>query len=984
MQLRPPPVAENDLSILILACVVVLVIATGWPLVARLGDPANPLDRLYQSALIGMLFHGGCAVLLAGIGVFSLPLHGFCTTAFIGATGWWAWRGPGMRWPAWADIRPFRWEAAAMGAVLLATLFLNGTPAQVIFGGRDAGIYANTGYAIARTGAIVQHDTIVADLAIRRGTDADAAQGWSNLLGVQSADRFMSTRMRLAGLFISEADATKGAYTPQFLHLFPAWIALLTAAFGVQMGLLATGLAGLMGVWGLGMAGRALFGPAVGIIAMTLLALNGVQVWFSRYPMSETTAQWLFFAMVYALMRYTAPARPDRNLAGLLLGLAAGQFLLARLDFVFVLVPFVGWLGWQWLRNTDHPGFRWVVWGFAGTGLHGLAHLLTLSRGYFIDTFFARLQDTALSALVVFPLLTPNLQRIFLIRPCSPLTYQPCPDQSIPDAAWNYPRIGFEFALVIGLIALALWVRRKPRLLERISTFVRPFALPVSRLGAVVIALSVLYAYLIRPQILTPTVIADAVGCTTASQRSNPTGSCLALQGYIGAPIRPPTYPDPLAQFVSRVGDSVRGVPPREPEPLRDLYANSMANLVRVGWYISPFGIGMTFIGLVLLLWRGMNRRNWFFLGVTLLTAFVFIQLSYGTSSQTYIYIMRRYLPNIYPGFALLSAYGAVALWGTGWWRKLLSAGSVGVLVLFLAATVRPVIAVPELQGSFALVDGIAALSKPTDITLVRGGSPRYVAARDAADTLALPLMAIHGQNVFGLRSERPEKYGRDLVTLFRRWKSEGRAVYALVGANGALWFPGMHFVKKEYIQARIPEFSQLLNQKPALIDSLNMSYQRYELVEGTAPLPASIDATDTSAQVRGFYPVETIGERTFAWVEPTSELRLPLPGAGARVILRLNSGLRPDGSVPDVCVSMAGQPLPWSNTEPIWTAPICNPIHDHDEPMLLTVPAGVTSATDTLLVRIEAPGWVPALADAALNDFRTLGVQFVSAQVRE
>jgi hypothetical protein len=193
-----------------------------------------------------------------------------------------------------------------------------------------------------------------------------------------------------------------------------------------------------------------------------------------------------------------------------------------------------------------------------------------------------------------------------------------------------------------------------------------------------------------------------------------------------------------------------------------------------------------------------------------------------------------------------------------------------------------------------------------------------------------------------------------------------------------------MHFVKKEYIQARIPEFSQLLNQKPALIDSLNMSYQRYELVEGTAPLPASIDATDTSAQVRGFYPVETIGERTFAWVEPTSELRLPLPRAGARVIIRLNSGLRPDSSVPDVCVSMAGQPLPWSNTEPIWTAPICNPIHDHDEPMLLTVPAGVTSATDTLLVRIEAPGWVPALADAALNDFRTLGVQFVSAQVRE
>ena len=984
MQVRLPPVAENALSILILACVVAIVIATGWPLVARLGDATHPLDRLYQSALIGMLFHGGCAVMLAGIGVFSLALHSMCAVVFVGATGWWAWRGPGMQWPSWALVRPMRWETAAMGVVLLVTLLLNGTPAQVIFGGRDAGIYANTGFAIARTGSIVQHDAIVADLATRRTTDADAAQGWSNLLGVQSADRFMSTRMRLAGLFISESNASEGAYTPQFLHLFPAWIALFTAAFGVQMGLLATGLAGLMGVWGLGMAGRALFGPAVGIIAMTLLALNGVQVWFSRYPMSETTAQWLFFAMVYALVRYSSPARPDRNLAALLLGLAGGQFLLARLDFVFVLVPFVGWLGWQWLRNTDHAGFRWVVWGFAGTGLHGLVHLLTLSRGYFIDTFFARLQDTALSALFVFPLLTPNLQRIFLIRPCSPLTYQPCPNQSIPDAAWNYPRIGFELACVVLVIVGALWVRRQPDLLARVRAFSRPLLLPLSRVGAVVLGIAVMYAYVIRPQILTPTVVADAFGCLTSTQRVHPTGSCLALQGYIGAPIRPPTYADPVAQLIARIGAAVRGVPLSDPAPLRDLYANSMANLVRVGWYISPFGIEMTFIGLVLLLWRGVNRHNWFFLGVTLVTAFVFIQLSYGTSSQTYIYIMRRYLPNIYPGFALLSAYGAVALWGTAWWRRLLSAGSVAVLVLFLGATIRPVIAVPELQGSFALVERIAALSSPADITLVRGGSPRYVAARDAADTLALPLISIHGQQVFGLRSERPEKYGRDLVTLFRRWKSEGRAVYALVGANGALWFPGMHFVKKEYIQARIPEFSQLLNQKPALIDSLNISYQRYELVDGTAPLPASIDATDTSAQVRGFYPVETIDNRTFAWVEPTSEIRLPLPRAGARVIVRLNSGLRPDGSVPEVCVRLAGQPLPWSNTEPIWTAPICNPIHDHDEPMLLTVPAGMTSATDTLLVRIDTPGWVPALADAALNDFRTLGVQFVSAQVRE
>lgn len=972
------------LSILILCAAVVVVIATGWPLVVRLGGTTHPLDTLYQAALVGMLFHGGCAVLLASMGVFSLGLHLGCTSVFVVVNGWLVRRLGAVLFPIGAALSPVRWELVTMGLILSITVVLNGTPSEVIFGGRDAGIYANTGFAIARTGAIVQHDAIVADLATRRSSDADAAQGWSNLLGVQSGDRFMATRMRLAGLFISESDAMSGTYTPQFLHLFPSWIGLFSAAFGVRMGLLATGLAGLMGVWGVGMAGRALFGPAVGIIAMLLLALNGVQVWFSRYPMSETTAQWLFFAMVYGMVRYHAPARADRSLIALIMGLAAGQFLLARLDFVFVLVPFIGWLVWQWLRDGAHPSFRWVAWGFAGTGIHGLIHLLTLSRGYFIDTFFARLQDTALSALLVFPLLTPKLQHIFLIRPCSPLTYQPCPNQSIPDAAWNYPRIGIEFAVVGIAVFLLVWVRRHPLFLARMVGAIQPYRIGLSRVAAVLVGAAMLYAYLIRPQILTPTVIGDAVGCATAIQRTQPTGSCLALQGYIGAPIRAPEFADGIAQTFTNAPAWLRGLPAPEVAPLRDLYANSMANLVRVGWYISPFGIAMTFMGLVVLLWRGLDRRNWYLLSVTLLTAFIFIQLSYGTSSQTYIYIMRRYLPNIYPGFAILSAYGAVALWGGAWWRKTLSVGSVVVLVGFLAATLRPVIAVPELQGSFALVDEIAGLSRPQDITIVRGGSPRYVAARDAADTLALPLIAIHGQQVFGLRSERPEQYGRDLVTLYRRWLAEGRRVYFLTGANGALWFPGMHFEEREYIHARIPEFSQLTDQKPALIDSLNIGYQRYELVDGEAALPAQVTATATSAQVSGFYAAESIAGRTFAWTEPTSVLRLPLVKAGSHIIVTLNSGLRPDGKSPDVCLSMAGQPLPWSNAEPRWTAPICNPIHNHDESMLLTVPDKLSSATQTLLVRIAVAGWVPAKLDTNLNDYRTLGVQFVTAKVRK
>ena len=67
-------------------------------------------------------------------------------------------------------------------------------------------------------------------------------------------------------------------------------------------GLLATGLLGLLGVWSVGMLGRRLAGPWVGLLGALFLALNGVQVWFSRYSTSEACAQFLGFAALYGFV----------------------------------------------------------------------------------------------------------------------------------------------------------------------------------------------------------------------------------------------------------------------------------------------------------------------------------------------------------------------------------------------------------------------------------------------------------------------------------------------------------------------------------------------------------------------------------------------------------------------------------------------------------------------------------------------------------
>ena len=975
-----PSTLRFGVSVFVLLIAFLIIMISGYPIAVRIRGTTNILDLAYQSTIIGMMLHGSIAVALAALGIFHIAVH--CIIAGV-PIGWaiWSLRKHTRPWlPASVDITE-RPVIIGMVIILLVSIWLNGTPSEVIIGARDAGVYANTGFMIARTGGIIQHDAVVADLAQRKATDADAAQGWSNLLGVQSADRFMAARMRLAGLFIFDKTATQGAYTPQFLHLFPAWIGLFSAVFGVKLGILATGLAGVVGAWSVGMAGRALKSPWVGVIAMALIALNGVHVWFSRYPMSETTAQWLFFAAVYGLAMRTKPNRNDTLLTSLIAGAAIGQMILARLDFVFVIIPFGGWLIWRWFRGDIDQSMRWMIGGFAVTASHGIIHLLTVSRGYFIDTFFARLQDTAISALLVFPLLTPALQRTFLLRPCSPLTAQPCPDQSIPDAPWQIGRIIAEFGVVALVIIALIWLRRYRTPIMHWIMAITPWYQRAGRVAAIVVVCAGTYAYLIRPQLLTPSMIADIPQCVTLVQLRTPTGTCLALQSYVGAPIVPPTYPDRVSQLIGQTWALLRGTP-YELKPLRDLYANSMANLVRVGWYISPLGIILSFAGIALWLWRGVGRHDWLFVAVTLTTAFIFIELSYGTSSQTYIYIMRRYLPNIYPGFAIFAAFAVVQVWGAAWWRKGVSAIVTSGAVLFLVATIRPVINTPELQGSFDAIATIAAAQQPQDITIIRGGSPNYIQARDATDVLALPLIAIHDRAAFGLRSANPERYGKDLRQLFVRWMDEGRAVHFLLGANGALWFPDMHFVKRGDASSRLPEFTQLRNQKPALVDTLNISYQHYELVPGRAPLPARIDARDTAAQVSGFYPHELVKGRTFAWTTGDAIIRLPLPTRQRSIALTLASGTRPDNLQPEVCVRWAGQPLPWTDTPIRWSAPDCIRVDDSQQTYTIRVDTPPISDTDTLLVRIETPAWVAAKLDPSINDWRSLGVQFIRAEM--
>jgi hypothetical protein len=702
-----------------------------------------------------------------------------------------------------------------LSAILLLFVFLVTPPFETIIGVRDAGVYANAGFIMARTGSLTFTDPLVAQIAADQQSPdpslADAArQAETNVLGVQNAQRFIATRLRAAGFFIDQGNLARGRVVPQGLHLFSAWIGLLAAFFGMHGGLLAPAVTGLLGVWSVALLGRRIAGPWVGLLAALFLALNAVQVWFSRYSTAETTAQFLIFAGLYAFARafgsstfnvqrstpnlqpstlnverstpnvplsasnvqrstfnvqpstfnvqpstFNVPPStnvqpstfnvpPSTNVQpstfnlqpstfnlqrstfnlqpstfnlqpstfhALLAGLAFGQLALTRIEFFLVVGPLALYLIFIWLAR------RWTLLHtalLAGAGamlLHAGLQIVLLARAYFFDTLFARLQDFALTAALALPFLTPTLRQIYLLRPCSRLTMQPCPPiAGMPpttDAPLNWTRIGAEL-LVVVLIIIALIAVRRLNLVARLVSLLVQLSRPLRLIAAVVVIVLGGYMYLIRPQILSPATIAALPACLTPAQLTSPQGACLTLQGYVGAPIATPAYVDPLAGWVDHLISIARGrsTPPREacialrretlppfadgrtmpevlrdglireadvaPETLatlracdryvlRDLFGVAQANLVRLGWYLSPLGIALALAGLALMVYR-INATSWLFLVIAAVASVVFLRLTYGASDQHYIYIMRRYVPHVYPAFAIGIAYAIAHL----------------------------------------------------------------------------------------------------------------------------------------------------------------------------------------------------------------------------------------------------------------------------------------------------------------------------------
>lgn len=802
-------------------------------------DELSPGERVFLPIAVSVCLTTWLALTLAELGAYSLATLAALVLLLVLA-GWLV-----TRRRAGARIGSLRPDPIFL-AILALAIFLFARPAEYVIGNSDAGTYVNTGASIARTGGIAIHDAQVAQLP----------PGSANTFYWALTNPFMLYRqVRLPGFFI--ADPSQGLVLPQFLHLYPAWLAVWDSLAGVELGLYATPLIALLGSSAFYLLARELAGRRTALLAFFLLVVTVPQFWFARYPVAEALTQFLALSGLYALLKATRSPAPGWPL---LAGIALGEIFFTRADAVLLLVPLAA-LALVLLLTRRWSRGAWLGAGaFGVVFVHALVHMLVFAPNYLYFQYSHALRMK-------------NIDKLF---------------GGLPDAGALFSRWEYLFLAVLpvlaGIAGLFLFDRLFHGIRRRWGAEITAGlarAKPALRLlGAALIVVLILGAYFVWPR---PESLYAYVGGATPLDRS--------------------------------------------------------ANLIKLGWYLSPVGVLLALLGGVIVVWRDLNARNALWYGTAALFAVFYLEELY--SNPHYIYTTRHYIPLVIPLFLLLAARALQWLWQLGSDRGARSSDRAGspfprvfttpARPAGLGAIARPValrttarpIALGRIARPAALIlfagwmlynlyaMGIIEASRASGIALrlplvgqtmtaglVRlepfedsiagfaelGGAysqlarlagtldPRaviiFAAGRDEPAAVATPLTYIFGRDAFVTVFNNPP--AAKVAALVDGWRAQGREVILAYGTNGGkLQLPGYALERAGDFALDVPQWAFSYTFMPRGAWRVNLNYVLYRAVPDTVPAswPFVLDfgGDDFPHLVRGF--LERAPEASTRWI---------------------------------------------------------------------------------------------------------------------
>jgi len=674
-------------------------------------------EALFLSVVLSSALTGIITLALAQVGHFSLPvLMSILLLASLGVAGASWLKQKSLLWQI-APSPKTEWLAVVSVIIGAAVLFLH--PHQYILGGGDAGVYVNVGANLAKTGALLIREPLLAKI------EPDLLPGLlrEQLPGV------MPRFIRLPGFYLS--DTVPGLVIPQFYPLHPIWLGIGYSLFGITGALLVTPVWGILSIVAVYLYGRALFNRQTAWLAAFLLLITPLQIYFARYSTAEPITQFLSWAGLWAFTMF-GQHRSPRGLWGLAAGMALGQVFLARIDALPMLLLPAGW-AIILLRRRRWDNSEWWFWlPLLGLTSYALFHGLAFSRPYTLGTYgwLIAILWNRFWSIVVIGTIAGGLG--FLL-----IKYR---------QRWNYPA-----------------VQRLPWK-------------PILRYGAAVVLVGVaLYAYFIRPRV----------------------GNIVLAPYWYGGSQIPITNHE---------------------------------NLVRLGWYLSPLGIGLAVAGGVLCLfnerWSNWSKL-WPLWGVG--GTFTLVLIYNIFNNPFHIYAMRRYVPIVVPFFILAGAYTVSWLWQlrkrAAWHKIGRLAGIVLLITLvgWLAYNDRLIWNQVDYEGAVEQVEQVADLFEDGAVVLFIDPPPVGLGA-----ILGTPLQFLHGITSFDLQEDRLDV---DLLEgQITRWLNEGHPVYVARNPNSSIPLPHDCLVPAGAAQLDMPLLEQTYDHVPAVVQRVHYEIEIYRV----------------------------------------------------------------------------------------------------------------------------------------------------------
>lgn len=299
------------------------------------------------------------------------------------------------------------------------------------------------------------------------------------------------------------------------------------------------------------------------------------------------------------------------------------------------------------------------------------------------------------------------------------------------------------------------------------------------------------------------------------------------------------------------------------------------ANLIKLGWYLSPIGIALATWGAVVVWLRDLNARNIFFFGTAGLFTLFYLEESY--SNPHYIYTMRHYIPLALPLLIVLAARALDWLWHEALahdatrqkFARAAAGGVLGVWMLytlyamglvdasrangialrvpFVSQTLgagwfkiepfeNSIVGVRELDGAYRQIAALAE-TLPADAVII------FSAGRDEPAALATPLKYIFNRDAFVSVFNNPP--GDKLAALADAWRAQGRTVILAYGTNGGrLQIPGYALERVGAAALNVPQWAFAYDFMPRSAWRINLNYTLYRATPRAAPaaLPVTID----------------------------------------------------------------------------------------------------------------------------------------------